>query len=154
MIADGPNLFTMPKPAPAVEPELGLPATHRESPDAGNPEEAARQRVLELHEYSSGQVLDELRAAMRRLYARRRSIQGGEAFVTADDARLILDTDERYAHITNKNFMGSLFREKGWEKTGKIIKSKTAGSHANELKCWRWVTPEPQEDRKDNEQGC
>lgn len=30
MIADGPNLFTTPRPAPAAEPELGLPATPRE----------------------------------------------------------------------------------------------------------------------------
>lgn len=114
------------------------PATEREAPDAGNVEEAARDRVLDLHEFTSAQVLDELRAKMRVLYRKRRSVQGVDAFVTADDARLILDTDERFAHLTNKNFMGSLFREKGWEKTGRIIKSRTPGSHANELKCWRW----------------
>lgn len=145
MIAEGSYLFTMPRrdSTPSAEPALALPQTQAEAKDAGNPEEVLRDRVLDTHEYTSGQILDELRLAMRRLYEKRLSAQGRElAFVTADDARVILDTDERYAHLTNKNFMGSLFREKGWHKTGRIIKSKTPGSHANELKCWRWVTPE------------
>ena len=131
------NLFTLPR-SPQASPAAALPSTLPEAPDAGNPEETIRDGILDLHNYSSSQILSDLRAAMRRLYLKRRSEQGELAFVTADDARLILDADERYANVGNKNFMGSLFREKGWEKTGRIVKSKTPGSHANELKCWRW----------------
>lgn len=135
------NLFTQPK-----EPDEPMPRTYPGGRLAGNPEEVLRDRVLDTLEYSAGQILDELRAAMVRLYLKRREKQGSLAFVTADDARIILESDPKYptAQQLNRNFMGQLFRpltgrEPDWEWTGEYVKSRTPGSHANPLKCWRWV---------------
>lgn len=123
-----------------------VPKTYPGGRLAGNPEEQIRDRVLDTLEYSAGQILDELRAAMVKLYLKRREKQGALAFVTADDARIILETDPKYppASRLNRNFMGQLFRplsgqDPDWEWTGEYIKSRTQGSHANPLKCWRWI---------------
>lgn len=94
---------------------------------AGNPEESERDRMV-------------------RLYSQRRAKQGADAFVTADDARIILDSDPKYPPPTqmNRNFMGQLFMSKtvgkrDWEWNGKYVKSRTPGSHANPVKCWQYV---------------
>ena len=59
----------------------------------------------------------------------------------AVDARIILDSapgvpppDE-----LNRNFLGALFKAPGWEPTGAFSLSRTSGSHANRLVCWRYV---------------
>ena len=104
------------------------------------PEEAARDAALEAHEVNYAQTLAELRQAMRDLYRRRQALQGSLAYVSADDARVIIDSDPRYANLDCKNFLGSLYRgSKEWKATGQRIKSKTPGSHGNSLCCWRWV---------------
>ena len=107
-----------------------------------NPEAVVADRVLEALEGKYKALLEWMRDRMRTLYFQREKSQGRElAFVTADDARLILDTDPNVPgpDRLKRNFMGSLFKAKGWEFTGQMIKSKTPGSHANRLLCWRYV---------------
>lgn len=106
---------------------------------AGNPEEDAKDAVLGAMSWKHRDLLGELRQAMYTLWQKRRKHQGAAAYVTADDARVILDADTTLPPDLNKNFMGSLFKGKQWEPTGEQVKSKTPGSHANRLMCWRWV---------------
>ena len=104
------------------------------------PEEADRDAALEAHEVNYAQALAELRESMKRLYKWKQTTMGINAYVSADDARVILDSDPRYANLDCKNFLGSLYRgSKEWKATGQRIKSKTPGSHGNSLCCWRWV---------------
>lgn len=149
MIADSPNLFTQPRsePKPPAAPALATPPTHDGGRLASNPEEDAKDRVLQLHNVIRRRILTRLREAMVKLYKQRREHQGADAFVTADDARVVLESDPDVpsAKELNRNFMGSLFsmdktnKKPNWEWTGKYVKSRTAGSNANPLKCWRWV---------------
>lgn len=107
-----------------------------------NAEEVIADRTLATHESVRQELLDQLRQRMVVLYQQRLDAQGRElAYVTADDARLILDTDPKVPgpDELNRNFLGALFKAPGWQPTGQYIKSRTAGSHANRLLCWRWV---------------
>ena len=67
--------------------------------------------------------------------------RGVRDYVSADDARILLEMGIALGieRPRNNNFLGSLFSGKDWEFTGYRIKSTTPGSHANELKCWRWI---------------
>lgn len=106
-----------------------------------NPEIDVRNRVLEAMEANYKPLLDWLRDRMQRLYLDRLCHQGRElAFVTADDARLILDTDPQIPGPDRlcRNFLGQLFRAPGWSTTGQIRRSSTPGSHGNLLMCWRY----------------
>jgi hypothetical protein len=114
------QLFADPEPAPA------------------NPEEAIRDEVLADLGSRKRDVLDWLRGRMRVIYRMRAEDVGlAAACVTADDARRIIDAMPEFDGVC-RNFLGSLFLADGWEFTGQRIKSKTKGSHANELKCWRY----------------
>lgn len=75
------------------------------------------------------------------LYLQREKHQGRElAFVTADDARVILDTTPGISKDMNRNFMGAIFKnDKRFKPTGQFYKSTTPGSRANRLMCWRYV---------------
>lgn len=86
-------------------------------------------------------VLGWLREAM---VARWRDLKakGVRDYVTADDARVLLEIaidNGRFERPGSMNFMGHLFQGQDWEFTGYRIKSTTPGSHANELKCWRYI---------------
>lgn len=106
------------------------------------PEELARDEALAGHEIRRASLLRWLRHEMRKLYAERVIERGHDAaFVCADDARQILDAEPRVPppERLNRSFLGTLFKgEKGWRACG-FTKSRTAGSHANLLRCWRWV---------------
>ncbi len=63
-------------------------------------------------------------------------------YVSADEARILLEigiATQGIERPANHAFMGSLFKGSEWEFTGHRVKSETPGSHANELKCWRYV---------------
>ena len=83
-------------------------------------------------------ILDDLRCQLQAIYERRVIDVGrGRAFVTADDARPLLEA--RSDCPRKKNFLGHLFRTGGWEPTGAAMPSSTRGSHGNLLRCWRYV---------------
>ena len=103
-----------------------------------NPELEIRDAVLARHERKRAAVLRWLRLRMKALYFERLAKQGRElARVTADDARVLLDSDGRFKQL-NRNFLGQLFLADGWVWNGEYIRSATAGSHGNLIKCWRW----------------
>lgn len=86
-------------------------------------------------------ILDWLHPRIVRLYRQRLAAQGYErAYVCADDLRIILDADPRIPppERLNRNFLGSFWRTPGWRPLGATVKSRTPGSHANKLECWRW----------------
>lgn len=106
-----------------------------------NAEVVVRDSVLVQFEVTRAGILTWLRGRMVVLYKQRVYAQGhGLAHVTADDARVLIDTDPRIpgADKLNRNFLGKLFLAPGWKWTGEFVKSRTPGSHANLLKCWRW----------------
>ncbi len=111
-----------------------------------NPEQVVADAVLDDLAEVRRSLLNHLRARLATLYRQRLAAQGYDlAYVTADDARVLLDTDPRVPppDRLNRNFLGSLFaRAPEWEATGELIKSRTPGSHANLLRCWR-LRPAP-----------
>ena len=117
------------------EPEAAQP----EMPTLTEPQ--AKAKGMAIAADSKRTVLDQLRDAVRRKYLD--LVRSGvRSYVTADDGRELFETMLANGHFErphSMNFMGSLFAGSEWEFTGERIKSKTAGSHANELKCWRYV---------------
>lgn len=115
-----------------------------ESPPAPppEPEEAKKVKGMAVAADTHRTALDWLRDAIK---AKWRELQrtGVRNYVTADDARILLEigVGTGIERPRNNNFMGSLFAGKEWEFTGNFIKSQTAGSHANLLRCWRYVGP-------------
>lgn len=105
------------------------------------PETEKRDRGIGIAADTNVSVLDWLRDAVLRRH--RELIHFGiRDYVTADDGRELFEfgvTNGHFERPASMNFMGALFAAKGWKFTGERIKSKTAGSHANELKCWKWV---------------
>lgn len=138
----GPDL-TVPGMDPLARVPVSSPvATLHAGTQPDNPEKVVRDEVLDGLESSRSRIIDYLRDRMRTLYARRMAAEGYRlACVTADDARHILDNDPRFPgpQEFNRNFLGCLFREEGWEWTGNLAYSRTPGSHANLIRCWRWV---------------
>lgn len=106
-----------------------------ESPPSS--EEQIRDEILADLGERRKEVLDWLRRRLVIIYRFRCEDVGKEsAFVTADDARKIIDADERFKGV-NKNFLGALFKASGWRAVG-FHKSETPGSHANRLMRWIW----------------
>lgn len=129
-------------PDPDQAEREAAPRSYRLAPE--NPELVLRDAVLAALEGRYHSLLEYLRRRLRGLYEQRLERQGRElAHVTADDARLILDSDPNVPPPDRlcRNFLGQLFRSPGWQATGSIIRSHTAGSHGNLLFCWRF---EPQ----------
>lgn len=80
-----------------------------------------------------------LRGELVKLYVARRIAGGDRAAVTADDARVLLARSGRDPG-GNRNWIGAVFKGAGWEPIeDRWHFSETAGSHANRLRCWRWV---------------
>lgn len=105
-----------------------------------NPELVKRDAALAHHEVNYREVLAWLRLDMREMYQSLQDQLGDAAYVTADDAREELRmsySPYRDTHFPSMNFMGQLFRNGEWEKTGQYIKSRTPGNKGNELPCWR-----------------
>lgn len=106
-----------------------------------NPEAAIRDRVLDDLNETKASLLAWLRRELKIIYRRRAADSAdGSAYVTADDARALLDNDPRVppAEVLNRNFLGSLFKGSDeWESIGDFHKSRTPGSHANLLRRWR-----------------
>ena len=113
------------------------PPDNPEPPPKSEAEIAAD--VLAHLEREHGPLLGRLRCGLVRIYRFRLADVGyGNAFVTADDARRLLDGYRGDKPACN-NFLGTLFKAPGWQFTGQRWKSRTPGSHANELKCWRYT---------------
>lgn len=135
------NTLFEPASSPTPDTRHPIPDTHPLRYAHHNPEELVKARVLEDMNKLRRSLLDYLRRAMIDLYLRREASVGREnAYVTADDARLVLEAIPNLPppERLNRNFMGALFREcDGFEPTGSYAKSRTPGSHANNLTCWR-----------------
>lgn len=100
-------------------------------------EEQIRDEILADLGERRREVLDWLRRRLVVIYKLRCFDVGiANAWVTADDARRIIDADERFSGV-NRNFLGALFKVPGWRSVG-FHKSETAGSHANRLMRWVW----------------
>lgn len=98
-------------------------------------EEQIRDEILADLGERRREVLDWLRRRLVVIYRFRvEDIGEANAWVTADDARKIIDADHRFDAV-NKNFLGALFKVKGWRAVG-FHKSETEGSHANRLMRW------------------
>ena len=82
-----------------------------------------------------------IRAAMKQTWLERCKKYGPSAYVTADDARKVFEAipDVPGPDRLSRNFLGAVFMPKRWVWTGGWTKSTTKGSHANPLKCWRYV---------------
>lgn len=119
------------------------------SPAAAKPD---LRRQADLEEKAKAQAIEKLQRVRRgwltflrgrliKLYESRVAVYPFDAYVTADDARVILESqpDCPPASELNRSFLGALFKTAGWESTGKYITSNTPGSHANRLVCWRYV---------------
>lgn len=109
-----------------------------ETPPAPPTEADKRDAVLADLADRKSDLLDWLRKKLVIVYRFRCEDVGRvHAFVTADDARRILDADERFDGM-GRCFLGALFKAPGWKPTGHFHKSETKGSHANRLLCWRY----------------
>jgi hypothetical protein len=103
-----------------------------------NPEEVIRDEILSDLATRNADLLNYLRGRLKVTYRFLVEDVGREfAYVTADDARRILDADRRFDGVC-RNFLGALFKGPGWKSTGAFHKSRTPGSHANRLLCWRF----------------
>lgn len=103
-------------------------------------ESRKRDAVLERHESGHADALRVLRFYLRAIYEYRlRDVGYDAAFVTAMDAREYLRSHPSMDTPANRNWLGALFRERGWQRTGQSMSSETEGSHGTELPCWRWV---------------
>ena len=110
-------------------PEVAAPRT----------EDEVKADVIDHLNREYGPLLDRLRAGLVKVYRFRvLDVGAANAYVTADDARRLLD-GYRGAKPACNNFLGSLFRAPGWQFTGDRVRSRTPGSHSNELKCWRYT---------------
>jgi hypothetical protein len=104
-------------------------------------EEQVKADVLAYLEAEYAPLLDWLRRGLVRIYRFRLADVGVDAAeVSADDARALLPRYPGEKPACN-NVLGSLFRAPGWHWTGRRIKSRTPGSHSNELKTWKYTGP-------------
>lgn len=105
-------------------------------------EEAAKEHGMAVAAVTHAEILNWLRPKLVELYSFY-ALGDLDAYVTADDARRLiedaLDTGELKQRPECMNFMGSVFKGGEWEFTGKRVRSRTAGSHGNELRCWKWI---------------
>lgn len=86
------------------------------------------------------EVLDVLRERLKIVYqSRLRDAGPSRAYVTADDARVLLLSLDIDLRGENMNFLGALFKSQGWEPMPYMHQSDTPGSHGNLLHCWRFV---------------
>ena len=109
-----------------------------DTPPAPPTEEEKRDAVLADLGDRKAELLDWLRKKLVIIYRFRCEDVGRiNAYVTADDARRLLDADARFDGM-NRNFLGALFKASGWKPTGGFHKSETPGSHANRLIKWRY----------------
>lgn len=106
-------------------------------PTEPNPEVVARDAALRDLGDRYADTLRWLRKRLEVIYKVRCEDDREGAYVTADDARKIIDAMPEFNGVC-RNFLGRLFLAPGWEFTGRRVNSKTKGSHGNELKCWRW----------------
>ena len=116
------------------------PAPMGTLPLFSRPEEEKADATLRDFERRDTAWLDALRDELRKLYAARVNRLGeAMAYVTADDARRMMDRDPRLRPPagTSNNALGALFRTQGWEKLG-YTKSTTEGSHGNLIAQWAW----------------
>lgn len=115
---------------------------HLDSPP--EPEQEAKSIGMARAAIKHSTILDWARDAIyRRWKDLKRS--GVRDYVTADDVRELLEIAFEigtWERPSNMNWMGSIFAGKAWEFTGNRVKSRTPGSHANELKCWVYVGTE------------
>jgi len=96
-----------------------------------------RDRILAALGDTRSGWLDEIRAEMARLYERRRTAWGAEAFVTADDARAYFESlSPPPPEALSRNFLGAVFKKKGWRAVG-FSHSQTKGSHGNLIRKWQ-----------------
>lgn len=118
-------------------------------------ERQARDRILDLQAHRRREWLEEIREAMAALFRDRLAAvhrlgswagpagPEREAWVSADDARGFFEARYPGSGI-NRNFLGAVFRDGAWRALpGRRVLSQTAGSHANELKCWQWIRALP-----------
>lgn len=92
-----------------------------------------KNRALDHLEDRSGSKLERVRGYLHDLYARRYARHGDAAGVSADDARVFVDS----AHIRRGPWLGSVFRERGWIQTG-WKNSREAMQNARTIRVWRW----------------
>lgn len=138
--ADEDSLFAQLAAAPPAPTE-----PHRRAPE--NPEKVLADRTLKLLEQANIRCLKWLRSRLAEIYCERRDKQGFDlAYVTADDARILIKAHDEFKKLTRMNFMGSLFKDApDFECTNEVIRSKTPGSKGNRLLCWRYIGPDPRQ---------
>jgi hypothetical protein len=128
-----------------------MPASVRTYPpdlfDAPRSEPAKAADVLDRMAAERREWLERMRAELVRVYRNRVAFFGEHdlrSYVTADDARRIMETRPGFALPAgaSPNLLGSLFRAPGWERSRhRDHQSSTTGSHGNDLFSWRYVGP-------------
>lgn len=81
-----------------------------------------------------------IRDRMRMIYRTRVRAYGADsqrAVVRPDDAREIFERECNAPADMSRNFLGAVFRERGWVRVGEY-RSETKGSHGNDLNEYRW----------------
>lgn len=100
-----------------------------------------KEAALRALEALRAEALTHVRARLEGLYLERRC-QGTYAQVTADDAARILTDltllETRYAHLP-RTFLGCVFRDGRWRKTGHMIQSSQPRNHCRLLHAWALV---------------
>lgn len=120
-------------------PEPQKPARRRPGRQGGRSEGLLRKRKeLTAAETRHREVLEDLRSRLSGLY----ELRGGAglgAYVTADDAAALLELNAREYRLDAgpRVWLGSLFKSKEWEFTGRWVTSSRPENNGRQQRCWR-----------------
>lgn len=105
-----------------------------------DPEGGRKRKGMGLRRATAGkqQVLSFIRRKLENLYIDRYRYQD-EPFVTADDARQFLSEYYNGQPVPKggNSFLGSVFRDGNWARTGRYVPSLVKSNNARMIPCWR-----------------
>lgn len=101
-------------------------------------EEREKRRILAAHQRRRKVWLATIRQELERIYAERARLGAPNAFVTANDARVVFEALPGVppASEVSRSFLGAVFHAPGWVPCG-LDRSRVVGHHACLLLRWR-----------------
>lgn len=133
--------------APALVTHVVEVRAHLRQVAGAKPASGAERRDAALERMSEKDAvraaLDYVRPKLVELYKSRvRWMHASKHWISSDDADRLFREWPHYPRELlegSNNWRGSLFAQRGWQKTGERIQSTRERLHATELPCWKWV---------------
>jgi hypothetical protein len=119
-------------------------STTPQPPRSTSKGERRKENVLATLETQHGDRIAFIRAELKKLYRERAlNVKLGETpGVSADDAHKILKANANLGYLDDsdaKPWFGSIFKERGWERTGQWIPSLRDVANSRMIPTWKWT---------------